>query len=64
MAQASSKRPTIKAAGGIPELRLNMPLDAKKVAEIKKCLDRGTLEITLSHVDLASGRLGESWLYD
>ena len=54
----------ISTTGGIPEMHLDMPLDEKRVAQIQKCLANGHLKISLSHVDLATGRLGESWLYD
>lgn len=51
-------------AGVIPKLTLSMPLDARKVKAIQKCIEKGTLHVTISKVDLASGRFGESWLYD
>jgi hypothetical protein len=65
MAQKTPKKaPSISASGAIPKLTLEMPLDAAKVSAIKRCLEKGHLSITLSKVDLAAGRLGESWLYD
>lgn len=45
-------------------LKLDLPIDARKVAAIKRCLDKGTLRITLSRVDLAAGRLGSVYAYD
>jgi anti-sigma28 factor (negative regulator of flagellin synthesis) len=61
---AKSNPPKIAVSGGIPEMHLDMPLDEAKIAQIHKCIANGHLKISLSHVDLAKGRLGESWLYD
>ena len=60
----AKKAPTIAVQGNIPKLKLDMPLDDKKIAAIQRCLAKGRLTITLSRVDLAAGRLGEAWLYD
>ena len=58
------KKASVAVQGAIPKLTLRMPLDAKKVAAIQKCLKKGELKITVSRVDLASGRIGDAWLYD
>jgi hypothetical protein len=63
-AMAKKKAASIKVTGKIPSLTLSMPLDAKKVKAIQRCIDKGTLRITVSKVDLAAGRIGASWLYD
>lgn len=68
----AAKKSASKAAGAsisaeghnISKLTLNMPVDEKKVAAIQKCIAKGSLRITLSKVDLATGRLGDGWLYD
>ena len=59
-----AKSPRISLLGAIPKVQLTMPLDARKIAAIKRCLDKGTLTITMSRVDFASGRLRDPWLYD
>jgi hypothetical protein len=41
-----------------------MPLDARKIAAIRRCLEKGTLTITMSRVDFSRGRVGDPWLYD
>ena len=41
-----------------------MPLDDRKVAQIKRCLAKGKLKITVSKLDLAAGKVGDPWLYD
>jgi hypothetical protein len=65
MAKKSTKTsPTIKVTGNIPKLKLDMPLDAKKIKAIQACIAKGRLTITVSKVDLAAGKLGEAWLYD
>jgi anti-sigma28 factor (negative regulator of flagellin synthesis) len=64
MASKIKKSATISVSGALPKVKLSMPLDAKKIKAIQKCIAKGTLEVTLSKVDLVAGRLGESWLYD
>ena len=61
---APKKKPTIEVKGTLPKLTLNMPLDARKIKAIQKCIEKGTLNITVSKVDLAGGRIGDAWLYD
>lgn len=60
---ASSSKPTVKLAGA-SKLTVTMPLDATKVKAIQRCIDKGTLKITLNKVDLSTGKLGAGWLYD
>jgi hypothetical protein len=65
MAEPSERKaPSVQLEGAIPRLRLDMPLDAQKIKDIQKCLEKGHLTITVSKVDLANGRIGEAWLYD
>jgi hypothetical protein len=64
MAGKSKKPVRIAAIGAIPKLTLSMPLDDKKIKAIHKCIENGTLELTLTKVDLAAGSVGDSWLYD
>ena len=61
---AAKSAPSVKFEGALPKLTLNMPRDAKKIKAIQKCLDKGSLNITVSKLDLAAGRLGGAWLYD
>ncbi len=69
---ADQKKPSISAEnahlaqeGAVhPKLTVTMPLDEEKVAAIKKCIANGELKLTLSHVNLRAGQLGEAWLYD
>ena len=62
--KAAAKAATIALSGTIPKLQLNMPLDAKKIAAIQRCIAKGTLSVSLSKVDLTGGKLGGPWLYD
>jgi hypothetical protein len=65
MAKATRKRrASVKVQGTLPKLTLSMPLDAKKINAIKRCIERGTLKLTVNKVDLSSGRLGEGYEYD
>jgi len=63
-AKSPAKGPQISLLGTIPKVQLTMPLDARKVAAIQRCLAKGTLTITMSRVDFARGRLSDPWLYD
>lgn len=56
--------PKMLVTGALPKVKLTMPLDAKQIEAVKRCLAKGRLEITMTNVDLAKGRLGEGWLYD
>ena len=68
----ATKKSSTKGAGvsisteghAISKLTLSMAVDEKKVAAIRKCLEKGSLRITLTKVNLATGRLGDGWLYD
>lgn len=65
MAKPPEKRvPSVQVEGTIPKLHLRMPLDAKKIKAIQRCIEKGELTITVTKVDLAAGRIGEAWLYD
>ncbi len=61
---AVAKTATIALSGTIPKMQLSMPLDAKKIAAIQRCIAKGTLTVSLSKVDLTGGKLGGPWLYD
>ena len=60
----AAKSASIALSGAIPKMHLSMPLDKKKIAAIQRCIEKGTLNVTLSKVDLAGGKLGSGWLYD
>jgi hypothetical protein len=62
--RAAKKVTQVAFEASIPKLKLSAPLDQAKIAAIQRCLKKGQLTITLSRVDLASGRLGDGWLYD
>ena len=64
VSKARKAAPTISVIGNIPKLKLDMPLDARKIKAIQRCLEKGQLSITVSKVDLAAGRIGDGWLYD
>lgn len=64
MAKKKRKHPTVSVGGKLPKLTLDMPLSDKKIQEIQKCVDNGTLKITVSKVDFASGQIADAWDYD
>jgi anti-sigma28 factor (negative regulator of flagellin synthesis) len=62
-ARKKSAGPAVQASH-FQKLKLDFPLDTKKVEAIRKCLAKGRLTITTTKVNLATGRLGSAWLYD
>jgi len=62
-ARKKSAAPSVQASH-IQKLRLDFPLDDRKVEAIKKCLAKGKLSITATRVNLGTGRLGSAYLYD
>lgn len=60
---AKKTKPTVRVEGP-SKLTLEMPLDAKKIKAIQRCVAKGTLKITVNKIDLSTGQLGDSWLYD
>jgi hypothetical protein len=64
MAKKTKRAGATVSVGTIPKMTLKMPLDDKKIKAIQKCIENGTLEVTVSRVDLAAGKVGDSWLYD
>ena len=36
----------------------------RAMASFARIIDKGSLTITVNKVDLAAGKLGDSWLYD
>lgn len=62
--KARVTKPKVSVKGAIPTMTLEMPLDEKKIKAIQRCIDKGTLKITVNKVDLGTGRLGDAWLYD
>jgi hypothetical protein len=61
--KARPTRATVKVQGA-SKLTLDMPLDARKIKAIQRCIAKGTLKITVNKVDLSTGKLGDGWLYD
>jgi hypothetical protein len=58
-----ASKATVKLAGA-SKLTMDMPLDATKIKAIQRCIDKGTLRITINKVDLSTGKLGDGWIYD
>ncbi len=66
--KASSKKAsatkTVKATALGSKLRLDFPLDPRRIAAIQRCIAKGTLTVTVNKVDLSAGKLKGPWLYD
>ncbi len=66
---ANQKRPRKRPSYEItPKVDLDFTIDSQKIEEIRKCLEKGKLTITLNKVDLTTiaeaGRAGDGYLYD
>jgi len=44
--------------------KLEFALDPERIAAIQRCLEKGTLRVTISKADLSRGRVRDPWLYD
>jgi len=55
---------TTPRKGAPPLMKLSFKLDQKKIDQIQRCLKKGRLTITVSKVDLSSGRPTNGYLYD
>jgi anti-sigma28 factor (negative regulator of flagellin synthesis) len=55
--------PTSKKAKAAT-VRLAFPVDAEKAEAIKRCINKGTLTVTMSKADLSRARLGDPYKYD
>lgn len=60
----AAKKGTKKAAAATGRVKLNFPIDAERVEAIKRCLDKGTLTVTVSKADLSRARVGDPYKYD
>ena len=61
---SSARAASVKFSGAMPQLDLDLPLDAGKVEAIQRCLAKGRLKISITQVDIAAGRLGDGYKYD
>lgn len=64
MAKKTGRSKASVKVAGASKLTMNMPLDANKIKAIQRCIDKGSLKITIKKVDLSTGKLGDGWLYD
>lgn len=59
MAKSSTPR-----KGAAPLMKLSFKLDPKKIEQIQRCIKKGRLTITVSKVDMSSGRPTNGYIYD
>lgn len=59
--KTSAKKSTKATAA---KQKIEFALNPERVAAIKRCLDKGTLRVTISRADLLRGRVKDPWLYD
>jgi len=62
--KGAKRKQEIAIEGAVPKLKLNLPLDDAQIQQIKRCIAKGELSISLSRVDLVKGRLGDPYKYD
>jgi hypothetical protein len=53
-----------KAATQAHDLRLSFSVTPRQLTAIQRCLEKGTLRITLSSKTLAGGRASDPYIYD
>ena len=66
--KTSTKKTTARAAvtktTAAATHKLEFALDPERIAAIQRCLEKGTLRVTISKADLSRGRVRDPWLYD
>ena len=62
--KASAKKSSAKKATAAAKHRVEFKLSPERVAAIQRCLEKGTLRVTVSRADLLAGRVKDPWLYD
>jgi anti-sigma28 factor (negative regulator of flagellin synthesis) len=62
--KASTKKSSKKKAAATAKQKLEFTLNPERVAAIQRCLEKGTLRVTVSRADLSKGRIRDPWLYD
>jgi len=62
--KAAKTAKTAKAAKAPAQQKIEFALTPDKVAAIKRCLQKGTLKVTVSRADLLKGRIRDAWIYD
>ena len=60
----ASAKTSAKKATTAAKHRVEFALDPEKVAAIQRCLEKGTLRVTVNRADLLKGRVKDPWLYD
>ena len=63
--KASTKKSSAKkSTAATAKQKIEFQLDPQRVAAIQRCLEKGTLRVTVSRADLLKGRVKDPWLYD
>lgn len=62
--KASAKKSSVSKTTAAAKHKIEFKLDPERVAAIQRCLDKGTLRVTVSRADLLAGRVKDPWLYD
>jgi len=62
--KASAKKSSKKSEAATAKHKIEFALDPERVAAIQRCLEKGTLRVTVSRADLLKGRVKDPWLYD
>lgn len=62
--KASTKKSAAKKTTVAAKHKIEFALNPERVAAIQRCLEKGTLRVTVSRTDLLRGRIRDPWLYD
>jgi anti-sigma28 factor (negative regulator of flagellin synthesis) len=60
----TAKKKAAKTTQAAAKHKIEFALTPDKVAAIKRCLQKGTLKVTVSRADLLKGRIRDAWIYD
>ena len=61
---SAKKKSSVSKTTAAAKHKIEFKLDPERVAAIQRCLEKGTLRVTVSRADLLAGRVKDPWLYD
>ena len=61
---SAAKKTSVSKTAAAAKHKVEFKLDPERIAAIQRCLEKGTLRVTVSRADLLAGRVKDPWLYD
>jgi anti-sigma28 factor (negative regulator of flagellin synthesis) len=61
---SAKKKTPERTTAATAKHKIEFALDPERVAAIQRCLEKGTLRVTVDRAALLRGRVKDPWLYD